>query len=64
MAKLSRSEQESLAMELSAEGSVEPDDPSFDGLYDQLDADYQAEVDESFRTFANNAVGNDHWDTQ
>lgn len=35
----------------------------FDEFYDQLDRDHQREVDVAAREFADNAVGDEHWDS-
>jgi hypothetical protein len=35
----------------------------FEKLFNQLDDKHKAEVDQSIRNFANNAIGDEHWDS-
>lgn len=39
------------------------DENDFETLYNQLDADYQLNVDRAIREFADFAVGSEHWDS-
>lgn len=39
------------------------DSEEFEELYDKLDADHQIQVDIAVREFANNAIGDEHWDS-
>ncbi|WHP16615.1 hypothetical protein [Cellulomonas sp. ES6] len=32
-------------------------------LYDQLDAEHRSQVDDMIREYADNAVGDEHWDS-
>ena len=34
-----------------------------EALRDQLDADHKSQVDDSIREFADNAIGDEHWDS-
>ncbi|MDN3310633.1 hypothetical protein QWJ90_06795 [Microbacterium oryzae] len=62
MAKLNKMQQDGIVVELLTEmGSLDEDE--FDELYEQLDAEHQAEVDQGVREFADNAVGSEHWDS-
>lgn len=59
---LSQDEQDDIVGRLGV-GVETMDEDEFDALYDQLDADHQAQVDVSVREFADNAVGDEHWDS-
>lgn len=41
----------------------EMEEEEFEKLYDQLDVDYQIQVDKAIREFADAAVGSEHWDS-
>lgn len=60
--ELSSDEQDNLVGEL-AEGIESLSDEEFDERYEQLDADHKMEVDQRVRAFADNAVGDEHWDS-
>lgn len=38
------------------------DDDEIGALRDQLDADHESQVDDGFREFDDNAIGDEHWD--
>ncbi|MFC8921715.1 hypothetical protein [Cellulosimicrobium sp. NPDC057127] len=59
---LSQDEQDTIVGEL-IEGIETLDEDESDALYDQLDADHQMRVDAAVRRFADNAVGDEHWDS-
>lgn len=42
-------------------GSMDSDE--FEEKFNQLDDEDKWEVEESIREFANNAIGNEHWDS-
>ena len=55
-------QQDEIAAKLCEEiETLEPEES--DELYDQLDRDHKNEVDAAAREFADNAVGDEHWDT-
>lgn len=62
MSDLSDIEQEQIVVDL-AVGVETLSEEEFDDLYGQLDVDHQMQVDENLREFANNAVGDEHWDS-
>ena len=62
MGDLSEIEQEQIVGDL-AVGVETLNDEEFDDLYNQLDVDHQMQVDDNLREFANNAVGDEHWDS-
>jgi hypothetical protein len=59
--KLKKAEQDEIVGQL-AEGVETLPQQEFDELYDQLDAKHQTEVRDNIRAFADNAVGDEHWD--
>lgn len=62
MGPLSKDEQDTIVGELTTDiGSLS--EQEFDALYNQLDVAHQLEVDQSIREFADNAVGDEHWDS-
>lgn len=61
MDDFSEAEQEQIVVELAV--GVETLSEEFDDLYSQLDVDHQMQVDENLQKFANNAVGDEHWDS-
>ena len=60
--RITKAEQSGIVAEL-IEGLETLSQEEFDGLYNQLDIDHQMEVDQSVREFADNAVGDEHWDS-
>jgi hypothetical protein len=62
MGKLSNIEQNEIVNQLGA-GLESLTEEEFDDLYDQLDSSHQTEVNQEIRTFADNAVGSEHWDS-
>jgi len=60
--ELSSDEQDTIVGQL-GEGVETLTEEEFDALYDQLDADHQMQVDASVREFADDAVGDEHWDS-
>lgn len=59
---LSQDEQDDIVGRIGA--NIETmDDEEIDELYDQLDAEHRSQVDDSIREFADNAVGDEHWDS-
>lgn len=61
MDDFSEAEQEQIVVELAV--GVETLSEEFDDLYSQLDVNHQMQVDENLQEFANNAVGDEHWDS-
>lgn len=62
MGRLTKAEQDTIVGELTTDiGSLS--DEESDALYNQLDAAHRLEVDQSIRMFADNAVGDEHWDS-
>ena len=62
MEPLSDHEQDEIVTELAV--NVETlSEEEFDHLYRQLDIDHQLQVNENVREFADNAVGDEHWDS-
>ena len=62
MGKLSKRDQDQIVVQLAV--NIETlSEEEFDELYDQLDVDHQMEVDADVRQFADNAVGDEHWDS-
>lgn len=55
-------EQEEIVAAL-VNGMETMDKEEFDDLYNQLDTEHKLEVDQSIREFADNAVGDEHWDS-
>ena len=54
--------QEEIVVELCTNiDTSEYTDDEWDEMYDKLDDEHRAEVDDSLREFANGAVGDDHW---
>lgn len=62
MAGLPKDQQDEIVNKLAAEiGTLEEDE--WDALYDQLDRDHKDEADDIAREFADDAVGDEHWDS-
>ena len=62
MGQPSNDEQDAIVVQLTTEiGSRS--EVEFDALYNQLDIEHQMEVDQSIREFADNAIGDEHWDS-
>lgn len=40
------------------------DEDEVDTVYDQLDAEHRSQVDDMIREYADNAVGDEHWDSE
>lgn len=59
---LSKDEQDQIVVDL-AVGVETLSEEEFDDLYQQLDVDHRMEVDQDIREFADNAVGDEHWDS-
>ncbi len=59
---LSKDEQDQIVVDL-AVGIETLSEEEFEELYNQLDVDHQMEVDQDIREFADNAVGDEHWDS-
>lgn len=60
--KLSWEDQDQIVNELCT-GIESLEESEFDRLYDQLDIYHKGEVDDAVRRFADNAVGDTHWDS-
>ena len=60
--RLSKAQQDGIVAEL-GEGIETLSEEEFDGLYNQLDLKHQMEVNQSIREFADNAIGDEHWDS-
>lgn len=65
---LSQDEQDQLVVDLTVNldspGDLGgPGDEGWDKLYNQLDIDHQIEVNDAIRGFADDAVGDEHWDS-
>ena len=60
--KMTKAEQDGIVAELGEEVETLSEE-EFDGLYNELDVEHQMQVDESVRSFADNAVGDEHWDS-
>ncbi|MEV7011980.1 hypothetical protein [Streptosporangium sp. NPDC051022] len=59
---LSEDEQDAIVTELAV--NVETlSEEEFEHLYRQLDIDHRIQVNDNVREFANNAVGDEHWDS-
>ncbi|MFE5332196.1 hypothetical protein ACFRCG_38020 [Embleya sp. NPDC056575] len=58
----SNDQQAGIVAELTANIESLPDE-EFDDLYNQLDVEHRREVDLVVREFADNAVGDEHWDS-
>lgn len=62
MSELSKNEQDQIVVTLAVDGpSMEEEE--FEALYEQLDIEHQMEVDQDVRDYADNAVGDEHWDS-
>lgn len=59
---LSKDQQDAIVIDL-AVGIETMDEAEFEELYNQLDADHQMQVNDDVRSFADNAVGDEHWDS-
>lgn len=59
---LSKDEQDQIVVDL-AVGIETLSEEEFDDLYQQLDVDHKMDVDQDIREFADNAVGDEHWDS-
>lgn len=60
--RMSKAEQDDIVAELT--GGFDTFEPQeFEDLYDQLDSEHRMEVDQSLREFVDNAVGDEHWDS-
>jgi len=57
---LSRIQQEQIVIELAC-GIETMSDDEFEALYNELDIEYQLQVDQDVREFGNNAVGDEHY---
>jgi len=62
MSNLSSDEQDQIVVDLAVDVETLSDE-EFEDLYDQLDVDHQMQVDDNLVEFANNAVGDEHWDS-
>ncbi len=60
--RLSAREQNEIVNTLAAEIETLTEE-EFDALYEQLDGSHQAEVNANVREFADDAVGDEHWDS-
>jgi uncharacterized NAD-dependent epimerase/dehydratase family protein len=60
--KLTKVQQEQMVVEIACNMETMSEE-EFDYLYNQLDVDYQMQVDDDVREFADNAVGDEHWDS-
>ena len=60
--ELSLDEQDTIVGEL-IEGIEILEEDEFDALYNQLDFGHRDQVDVAIRQFADNAVGDEHWDS-
>lgn len=59
---LSEAEQDAIVTELAA--NIESlSEEECEHLYRQLNVDHQVRVDDNIRSFADNAVGDEHWDS-
>ena len=59
---LSEAEQDNLVVELAV--NVETySEVEFEDRYNQLDTEHKAQVNADVREFADNAVGDEHWDS-
>lgn len=59
---LSEEEQDAIVTELAVNVAALSEE-EFEALYRQLDTEHQLRVDDNVRQFADNAVGNEHWDS-
>lgn len=59
---LSKDEQDQIVVDLAVDIETLSEE-EFDDLYQQLDVDHRMEVDQDIREFADNAVGDEHWDS-
>jgi hypothetical protein len=62
MSDLSDDEQDEIISRL-AGGNEYVDEDEFQELYDQLDDDHKLQAENRLEDFANNAVGDEHWDS-
>lgn len=62
MGKLDRDEQDQIVDRLMVEIET-MDSDEWEALRGQLDDEHQAQVDEEAREWANDAVGDEHWDS-
>lgn len=61
MSELSEGEQHEIVVELT-ENPAALDDDEWQEMYDQLDEQHQAEVDEAMDEYADDAVGESGWE--
>lgn len=59
---LSPDEQDTIVGQI-GEGLGTMDEDEIEALYDQLDAEHRSQVDDVIREYADNAVGDEHWDS-
>lgn len=59
---LSKDQQDAIVVDLSVNISALSEE-EFEDLYRQLDAEHQLQVDADVRRFADDAVGDEHWDS-
>lgn len=59
---LSQDEQDDIVNRIGA-GVETMDSDEIEELYAQLDVNHKMQVDDSIREFADNAVGDEHWDS-
>lgn len=60
---LSRDEQDTIVGQIGESLGRDGDEDEIDALYDQLDAEHRSQVDDMIREYADNAVGDEHWDS-
>ncbi len=60
---LSRDEQDTIVGQIGEILGRDGDEDEIDALYDQLDAEHRSQVDDMIREYADNAVGDEHWDS-
>ncbi len=60
---LSQDEQDDIVSRIGV-GLETMDYDEIEALRDQLDADHKSQVDDSIREFADNAIGDEHWDSK
>lgn len=58
---LSQNEQDELVRETVSQ--LDGGDPDIDSVMERLDTHHRNELEQEIRSFANNAVGSDHWDS-
>ena len=61
--ELSSDEQDELVLDIATRLDGGLDDDELDNAFEKLDAAHRAELGQAVREYADNAVGDEHWDS-